>query len=977
MVLTRFYGTLFRRQTLQRQNLIPNAFLRSPSKRAAKEAEEKMSQKICPPAIIANILLGSKAPRPATFLSRQILANLKRFPHCLLLTRVGQFYESYFDQAVEISRLLNIKLTSRKWNGERHLKTLVQQEKRFVAMCEEFPRHSTTNVKEFDRRITRIITPGTLIDESFLNPFDNNYLLAINPSKDYDTATEPVGLAWIDVSTGEFFSKQCTLDNVQDELARIGPREVVLDKSFRTTPNHPLFGILAENGCLVSYITRKISEESIDVASRSSQNPSSILPAGLLSDLETATKEHAPFTDIDSQSKMIQTRLSMQLLRGTESLTTQESLAIQLLTSFLQENLLEHMPLLDAPVQEGSQQLMQIDSHTIQGLEIRESHYEGSSKGSLLSVVKRTLTSGGARLLARWLCSPSTSVPEIKARQSLVAIFRHRTHFRMDICEILKEVDDVGRLCQRFLLGRADFSDLVAIHSTIEIWSALKKRVEQEKSMETIESHDVLSADGWGSLDDLFSRMNNLKDLSEKISNAIVIDSDGSSEIQDLDADENLPDVQEENLDPESLVFGKADGKKWTINPNCSEKSARLHATLQSLIRQKDNLEQELRLKYSARSLTLRSSPGQGMFIHLSRARRDKRKLDLESEFYDIGQTLNTKSYFYRDWSHLGNKIVETSASLASAEKDVFERLRLEVIENFHQLRQNAQIIDELDVAISFALLATEMNFVRPEIRDDGSYCVINGRHPTVEMGLLSSGRQFTPNSVDMSESSNMHIITGPNMAGKSTLLRQTALISILAQVGSFVPADYAHIGVVDKLFSRIGARDDLFRDRSTFMVEMLETADILRRATEKSLVIMDEVGRGTTVKDGLAIAFATLHHLATVNKSRCLFATHFHELAEMVGIIDNVRGAGVFHNVRFYCSDVDDAGDGHFTYAYRLRPGINRDSHGLKVARLAGVPPTAMAVATDTLAWLRAKRSIEIDLDYDNFLNSTIKSTL
>lgn len=254
-------------------------------------------------------------------------------------------------------------------------------------------------------------------------------------------------------------------------------------------------------------------------------------------------------------------------------------------------------------------------------------------------------------------------------------------------------------------------------------------------------------------------------------------------------------------------------------------------------------------------------------------------------------------------------------------------------------------MIDELDVAMSFATLATEMNFTRPEISDEsvlsvhytnpvhspssicsGSYNVVNGRHPAVEMGLLSSGRQFTPNSVDMTESSNMHVITGPNMAGKSTLLRQTALIAILAQVGSFVPADYAAIGIVDKLFSRIGARDDLFRDQSTFMVEMLETADILRRASEKSLVrcnscfgvlplltitqvIMDEVGRGTTVKDGLAVAFATVHHLVTVNKSRCLFATHFHELAEMMGNTEGIRGSGLFEKVRFYCSDVDEAG--------------------------------------------------------------------
>ncbi|KJA26143.1 hypothetical protein HYPSUDRAFT_1067724 [Hypholoma sublateritium FD-334 SS-4] len=890
-------------------------------------------------------------------LSQQILANLKRLPHCLLLTRVGQFYESYFDQAVEIARLLNIKLTSRKWNGDRiamcgfplihldkHLKTLVQLEKRFVAMCEEFPRSTpNTNVKEFDRRISRIITPGTLIDESFLDPRNNNYVLAVTPpdiSEDLKM-TGLVGLAWMDVSTGQFFSKQCDVENLQDELARIDPREVVLHSSLIRITNHPILAMLTDN------LWDSLSPDQIGAKQGSA--------------------------DTESSLESIQEKF---FSKSCLSLRSRETLSIQLLTDFLQANLLEHMPILDNPIHESTQQLMQIDSHTIHALEIRENDYEHGTKGSLLSVVKRTSTSGGARLLARWICSPSTSVPEINARQSLVDIFCRRAHFRADLCELLKEVEDIERLCQKFLLGRAEFADLVSIQSTIDRWDNIHRRIKQEKKMEGIENPDTFSEDNWRNLDALFRRMSNVDDLASKISNAIIIPVVSSSEINDLDMDDDLPRTEDSVIDNTDLMCDQSNDKKWTINPYYSEKSASLHANLKRLSEQKAALQQELCSKYFAPSLTLRSSPGNGFFIHLSRAKRDKSRIDDDPEFYGIGETLSTKSYFHRPWSDLGNSIVETSSALASAEKEIFQNLRLEVIENIRLLRQNSQVIDELDVALSFSILATEMNFVRPEITDDGSYKVINGRHPTVEIGLLSMGRQFVPNSVQMTEDSNMHIITGPNMAGKSTLLRQTALITILAQVGSFVPADYAHIGVVDKLFSRIGARDDLFRDRSTFMVEMLETADILRRATYKSLVIMDEVGRGTTVKDGLAIAFGALHHLITTNKSRCLFATHFHELAEMVGNVDNIQGSGAFQNVRFYCSDVDDAGDGHFAYAYRLKPGINHDSHGLKVAGLAGMPPAAMDIAADTLAWLKGKEANEGRFNYDEFIRVSCKFT-
>lgn len=316
---------------------------------------------------------------------------------------------------MEIASLLNIKLTSRKWNGERvamcgfpvphldrYLKMLVQKERRFVAMCEEYPRYDSDGIKEFERRISRIITPGTLIDESFLNPFDNNYLLAINLSPS-TFSPAPMGLAWIDVSTGEFFSKRCSMEGILDELARLAPREIVLDECMKQHKDHPIFSALAETNCLVSYCIQSTLLNGGPV--KEGRCPSlKSMPASLpVASNQTTTAEGLD-AEVDTFSNAMPTRLGAELIEDLDTIPNQETSAVALLTKFLQENLLEHMPLLNAPRRDDIHDRMQIDAHTIQGLEIRETGQEASLKGSLLSVVKRTLTSGGTRLLARWLC---------------------------------------------------------------------------------------------------------------------------------------------------------------------------------------------------------------------------------------------------------------------------------------------------------------------------------------------------------------------------------------------------------------------------------------------------------------------------------------------------------------------------------------------------------------------------------------------
>ncbi|KAF4605412.1 DNA mismatch repair ATPase msh1 [Pleurotus pulmonarius] len=883
-------------------------------------------------------------PQPRNQLAREILDNLNKFPHCILLTRVGQFYESYFEQAVEVATLLGIKLTTRKWDGRRihmcgfplmhldkHMKTLIQHHKRFVAMCEEFPK-IVSGARYFERRVVRVVTPGTLIDESFLNPYENNYLLAIHSDANLvDTNranSSMIGLAWIDISTGDFLSKLSSLDTLRDDLVRINPREIVLDYQFQGLPSHPVRTILDEEESFVSY----------------AHSPTAANKPHLGEERPNAGRDATASDDITEQT-------DNNFKAPSITYTPQEENAFNLVTSYLHANLLENMPTLNLPNREGKDGRMRIDAHTIKALEIRESMKEGGVKGSLLSTVKRTMTSSGSRLLGRWLCSPSTSLHEINARQTLVAFFHARPHLCASLRVALKDIEDAGRIVQRFLLGKGGPSDLLALGNTIKAWGNVRQLVEEERRFE-IQEAPSLSSQNWASIDALMSRLSMLNHIQQRID--IAFGKEG------VDADSNSEDAGDEELvepgDAKIRPAWKFGHDKWLINPAFSEELTTLHENLKNFLHQREEKELELQRRFNAPSLTLRTSPAYGMHVHLAK-KREQGELNKAEAFISIAESGTTKCYFNQEWSHLGARIVETAQALEIAERDACELLRNEVNEHAPQLRRNARIIDELDVTLGFAQLAREMNFVRPEIRDDHSYYVENGRHPTVELGLLTSGRVFTPNTTRMAPSSRLHVITGPNMAGKSTLLRQIALIAILAQTGSFVPADAATIGLVDQLFSRVGAKDDLFHGRSTFMVEMMETAEILRKATPRSLVIMDEVGRGTTVKDGLAIAFATIHHLLTINRCRALFATHFHELADMLGYTEqqeNPAGTGIFTDATFFHSDVQDIGNGRFAYSYRLKPGINRDSHGLKVAQLAGLPSECLSIASATLDCLK-----------------------
>lgn len=374
----------------------------------------------------------------------------------------------------------------------------------------------------------------------------------------------------------------------------------------------------------------------------------------------------------------------------------------------------------------------------------------------------------------------------------------------------------------------------------------------------------------------------------------------------------------------------------WIMKPAASVTLRKLHKELERLMKEKSNLSEDLQARLGAASLRLRWTPGLGHICHVKG--KDTRVL---ADMLSVSSSRSTRSFHHPEWTELGRKIDQTRVRIRAEEQQVFSRLREQAILNLIKLRRNAAVLDELDIACSFATLAQEQDLVRPILNNSSLHKIIGGRHPTVQGGLREQGRNFVTNNCFVGDQEVVWLITGPNMGGKSTFLRQNALITIMAQVGSYVPADYAEIGIVDQVFSRVGSADSLYYDQSTFLVEMLETATILKNATSRSFVIMDEIGRGTTPDDGVAVAFAALHHLYHVNRCRTLFATHFHALADLSKDMPRIG---------YYSTDVTEDENSGFNYVHKLRKGVNRDSHALKVAKLAGLPESAIAVARGIL---------------------------
>lgn len=903
------------------------------------------------------------------------------FPLCWqFLTSSNQLY---FEQAEEFAPLLGMKLATKKTSAgpvpmagfpffqlDRYLKMLVQDLNKYVAISEEFlpkteDKAKSNNGLMFDRKVARIITPGTLIDEKFIDPSENNFLLSIyldvhslaSHLKQNDEAqssqhilssvTQSVGLSWLDLSTGDFFTQLTSLQMLPSAIARIGAREILVDQQVQDLIGQELQLLVGYEHRLVTFF----------------QFPETFAPIS----------EWEPMLEAPVSEEALAVFSTEEVAAGYSLL---EYIRVQLQGSNLK---------LQPPRRRHLDESMNIDRNSLRGLEILETQRDGFGKGSLLHAVRRTSTKSGARLLrdrlsefirsyyenmaySYVLASPSTSLHIINERLDLVSVLITSEDLRDSVVRLLKRSYDAQRLVQKFALGKGDPDDLICLSRAIEASKGVRQVLSDHERHLTSSSSDAKR-----SLNSMISRLylDGPIALAEKI--LAAIDEEGllqKQRIEDNTAAEAANLAQEVTLnegtssDLQSLPkkvrtkssdrAAAADSESgsvdtWIMRRDASSSLNELHAEIERLWNEKASLTQHLRDSVGSAALTLKWTPGLGHICHVKGAKVSQEALEELGVTRNVSSTKSTRSFYLPAWTDLGNKMESIRVKIRQEEQAIFERLRREVILNLVKIRRNAAVMDELDVACSFAILAQEQQMVRPILNNGNSHRIVGGRHPTVKLGLEEQGRSFVSNDCFLGEKERIWLITGPNMAGKSTFLRQNALITILAQVGSYVPAAYAEIGIVDQIFSRIGAADDLFRDQSTFMVEMLETATILKQASPRSFVIMDEVGRGTTPEDGTAVSFACLHHLHYHNQSRTLFATHFHSLADMTS---------EFENLERYCTDVKEMPSGAFSFVHRLRKGVNRESHALKVAQLAGIPRETLDLARRVRQELRVETS-------------------
>jgi DNA mismatch repair ATPase MutS len=567
------------------------------------------------------------------------------------------------------------------------------------------------------------------------------------------------------------------------------------------------------------------------------------------------------------------------------------------------------------------------------------------------------------------------SLSTVNDRLDLVEEMIQYPQLRQDVVSLLEQTFDSLRLVTKFTYGRGDADDLMELSKTIFTTSSISETLREHAALRNAIPTSSATAASETRRRQCMSTLERRIDLKQSLELAQrierAIDEDGLSEyhrIEDEEASE-MSDLAQDVLGREAgeedlknmpkrvqpkphMIVGSfksaTDGRDdvHIMKRNASTTLERLHKILDTMGEEKMQLETKLREEMGTDSLVLKWTPNLAHIAHV----KGKDATRVTSHYpKSLSSSKSTRSFQVPEWTQLGAQMDETRFRIRTEEQRVLGELRKHVVQNLVKLRRNAVVLDELDVGCAFALLAVEKNFVRPILSAEPSHNIVGGRHPVVEAGLGEQGRKFAPNDCQLGDQERIWLITGPNMGGKSTYLRQNALISILAQTGSFVPAEYAEIGLVDKVFSRVGSADNLYQDQSTFMVEMLETAQILKEATPRSFVIMDEVGRGTTPEDGIAVSYACLHHLYHTNQCRTLFATHFHALTDMTKDLEKLG---------CYCNDVLEESDGKFSYVHRLRKGVNRESHALKVARVAGLPEDAVAVAARVLKQLKGTMS-------------------
>jgi len=802
-------------------------------------------------------------------------------PDCLLFYRMGDFYEMFFDDAEVASRALGITLTKRgKHQGDdipmcgvpvhaadQYLQKLIALGHR-VAVCEQTEDPAEARKRGgkavVRRDVIRLVTPGTITEDSLLAPGRNNYLSAVSRQRGGGAGGEDIfGLAWIDISTGEFRVAESEASRLAADLARIEPREVLVGE--------PVFADPALNP-----FWRGL--------------PMAVTPLS-----------PAFFEGATAESRLAD-YFAVKTLDGFGSFSRAELSAAAAALAYVEKTQIGERPPLMPPAREAADGVMLIDAATRTNLELTAT-LSGERRGSLIAAIDRTVTGAGARLLAQRLAGPSTDPNVIAERLDAVAWMLDDTGLRQAVREDLASAPDLARALSRLTLNRGGPRDLATIRDGLDAAARIAARLgSDEKPAAIITATEALATAP--------------HDLADALRAALADD---------------LPHLKRDG----GFV---RDGYRTELDEarRLRDESRRVIAGLQA----------DYAAETDVRSLKVRHNNVLGYFIEVGANHAERlMSAPLNARFIHRQTMANAMRFTTTELADLEAKIAGGGERALAIELAAFDELADAVELAAPAIRDAADALAVLDVAAGLAVLADAESYCRPVIEDSLAFDVTAGRHPVVEQALRHESQSFVANDCtlgpeDSGDAGHIWLVTGPNMAGKSTFLRQNALIAILAQIGSYVPARSARIGIVDRLFSRVGAADDLARGRSTFMVEMVETAAILNQAAPRSLVILDEIGRGTATFDGLSIAWAAIEHLHEVNRSRALFATHYHELTALAERLARLR------NVTVRVTEWQ----GEVIFLHEIAPGAADRSYGIQVAKLAGLPAAVVARAREVL---------------------------
>ncbi|WOS63141.1 DNA mismatch repair protein MutS [Sinorhizobium fredii] len=828
-------------------------------------------------------LASEESRSTATPMMEQFIEIKANNPDSLLFYRMGDFYELFFQDAVEASRALGITLTKRGQHlgqdipmcgvpvhaADDYLQKLIALGFR-VAVCEQVENPAEARKrgsKSVVRRdVVRLVTPGTITEDKLLSPSETNYLMALARIR---SGSEPAyALAWIDISTGIFRLAETAESRLLADILRVEPRELILpDTVFHDPELRPVFDVLGR------------------VA---------VPQPAVLFDSATAEGRIARYYDVKT-------------LDGFGTFSRAELAAASAAISYVEKTQIQERPALGIPERESAASTLFIDPATRANLELVKT-LSGARDGSLLRALDRTVTSGGARLLAERLMSPLTDPDRINQRLDSIEVLLDQPSFAMDVRDTLRRAPDMPRALSRLALGRGGPRDLGALQAGLRAATVTATLLSGARlSEELTEAHAAIVA---------------------------------------------LPASLLARLDSmlaEDLPLLKRDG--GFLREGASGELDEMRALRDHSRRVIAGLQLQYCEETGIKSLKIKHNNVLGYFIEVTAGNAGAMTdTDAGRARFIHRQTMASAMRFTTtELAELETKIANAADRALAIELEAFEAMAREVVADAEAIKTAALALATLDVSAGLAVLAEEQNHARPVVDHSRMFLIDGGRHPVVEQALRrQAASPFVANGCDLSppdgpEAGAIWLLTGPNMGGKSTFLRQNALIAIMAQMGSFVPANAAHVGIVDRLFSRVGASDDLARGRSTFMVEMVETAAILNQATDRSLVILDEIGRGTATFDGLSIAWAAVEHLHEVNRCRGLFATHFHELTVLSEKLGRLSNATM--RVKEW--------DGDVIFLHEVGPGAADRSYGIQVARLAGLPASVVARARDVLAKL------------------------